>query len=564
MREAFTNCLRCGAPINPPKSGHYNCEFCGAPYFAGGFFARSVHYVKRVSESRGFNSSIVIPVGLGSILLTLLIFRYPSFQKNQGQNITAQTPKTTPKGSQTKINQIITGNLGNSKSAAYKRAKKIMNPDLYVTYRITERILQSNNIKRPIRVAVRKGADCSGTLGIDPNSSKCFSAQVLPDIDKITNFDIWASQVINTMTGNPNAFANSDSGFLFINKALLKEVMGRPEQLACIISHELAHITQNHTEEKRKARFKYDSIAASRISERILKLRKRQQGNNFMAAVIAGISDSYSGSNTSINQLSNRIALNNLASQMLAPKIIEKAMTYSPVISKSINKMQGLNPEYVNKGFRYIDTYLRDSALALTAFSRGLEYEADLLGTQYAASAGFDEKACLKLWTETMPHDTDKIVARLLPQGIPDPGKKKPEIFIQKKRTQELEYDEDCKVRYKVRADRMLERKCKLIAKEGIKPSDSENISEETLEILSTHPSDERRAQAIREHIENKDLFTIFRAAGKQNRLKNTLRDWSYDKDSDSLVISDIEKEPRLVGLGKTGTTGINIDKFLD
>ena len=99
--------------------------------------------------------------------------------------------------------------------------------------------------------------------------------------------------------------------------------MGRPEQLACIISHELAHITQNHTEEKRKARFKYDSIAASRISERIVKLRKRQQGNNFMAAMIAGISDSYTGTNTSVNQLSNRIALNNLASQMLAPPLKE-------------------------------------------------------------------------------------------------------------------------------------------------------------------------------------------------------------------------------------------------
>ena len=478
------------------------------------------------------------------------------------QNYLDLPPNQTPKRSQTTTNQGFIGNLGNTKSAAYKRAKKIMNPDLYVTYRITERILQANNIKRPIRIAVRKGADCSGILGIDPNSSKCWSAQVLPDTDKSTNFDIWASQVINTMSGNANAFANSDSGFLFLNKALLKKVMGRPEQLACIISHELAHITQNHTEEKRKARFKYDSIAASRISERIVKLRKRQQGNNFMAAMIAGISDSYTGTNTSVNQLSNRIALNNLASQMLAPQIIERAMKYSPVISKSINKMQGLNPEYVNKGFSYIDSYLRDSALSLAAVSRGLEYEADLLGTQYAATAGFDENECLKLWTETMPHDTDKLVARLLPPGISDPGKKQPEISIKNNKTQELEYDPDCKVRYKVRADRLLERKCKLIAQGEIKPS--EKISEETLEILSTHPSDERRANAIREHIENKDLFNIFRAAGKQNRSKNTMRDWSYDKDSDSLVISDIEKDPKLIGLGKTGTTGINIDKFLD
>ena len=569
MNKAFTTCLRCGAPINPPKSGHYNCDFCGAPYFAGGVFSRSVHYVKRVSETKGFNSSIVIPLGLGSILLALLIFKYPSFQKNQGQNIPALTPKRTSKRSQITINQIFKGNIDDPKSVAYKRAKEIMNPDLYLTYRITERILETNNIKRPIRVAVRKGADCSGTLGIDPNSSKCWSAQVLPDIGKITNFDIWASQVVNTMTGNANAFANSDSGFLFVNKALLKELMGRPEQLACIISHELAHITQNHTEEKRKARFKYDSIAALRISESIEKLKKRQQGNYVVAAVLAGFADSYSGTNTSVNQLSNRIAFNNLASQMLAPQITEKAMEYSPVISRSINEMQGLSAEYVKKGFRYVDSYLRDSALSLTAISRGLEYEADLLGTQYAATAGFDEKACLKLWTKTMPHDTDKIVARLLPKGIHDPGKikKKPEISINKEKSQILDYDERCKIRYKVRENKTLQRKCKKLAKQGVsKPSDkiSEKISEETLEILSTHPSDERRAKAIREHIANKDLFNIFRAAGKQNRLKNTMRDWSHDKDSDSVVISDIEKDPKLIGLEKTGTTGINIDEFLD
>ena len=95
MNESTANCLRCGAPMNPPKSGHYNCEFCGAPYFAGGILARSVHYVKRITQTKGFNSSIVIPVGLGSILLTLLIFRYPTFQKNKVENIPTPTKEET-------------------------------------------------------------------------------------------------------------------------------------------------------------------------------------------------------------------------------------------------------------------------------------------------------------------------------------------------------------------------------------------------------------------------------------------------------------------------------------
>ena len=90
-RTTTTNCLRCGAPMNPPRSGHYNCEYCGASYFAGGILSRGVYYIKRVTQTRGFNSSVVIPAGFGSLLLVLLIFRYPSFQKNQVKNIPTPT-----------------------------------------------------------------------------------------------------------------------------------------------------------------------------------------------------------------------------------------------------------------------------------------------------------------------------------------------------------------------------------------------------------------------------------------------------------------------------------------
>ena len=82
--------------------------------------------------------------------------------------------------------------------------------------------------------------------------------------------------------------------------------------------------------------------------------------------------------------------------------------------------------------------------------------------------------------------------------------------------------------------------------------------------MLRTHPSDEMRAKNIGEHIENKSLFEDFRANGKKNKLKEKMRDWSYDKDSDSLVISDIEKDPKFIGLEQTGSTGINIDEFLE
>ena len=79
----------------------------------------------------------------------------------------------------------LKGNFANPKSVAYKRTKKLLKPDLYLIYRITDRILEANNIKRPIRIAVRKGVNCSGTSGLA--KMQCSANALLPDIDKSTN-----------------------------------------------------------------------------------------------------------------------------------------------------------------------------------------------------------------------------------------------------------------------------------------------------------------------------------------------------------------------------------------
>ena len=114
-----------------------------------------------------------------------------------------------------------------------------MSPDLYLVYRVADRIITTNNIKRPIRVAVRNNVDCVGMLGLDPNSAKCQSIQLLPQIDKATNFDIWAAQVVGTMSGSANAFAMSDAGTIFLNTAMLKELTGKIDQVACVVAHEI-------------------------------------------------------------------------------------------------------------------------------------------------------------------------------------------------------------------------------------------------------------------------------------------------------------------------------------
>ena len=55
-----------------------------------------------------------------------------------------------------------------------------------------------------------------------------------------------------------------------------------------------------------------------------------------------------------------------------------------------------------------------------------------------------------------------------------------------------------------------------------------------------------------------------FKKEGKIAIKNKYMRDWVYDKESNSVVISDLLKSPTEVGLGKTGTTGIDVDQFFE
>jgi len=192
--------------------------------------------------------------------------------------------------------------------------------------------------------------------------------------------------------------------------------------------------------------------------------------------------------------------------------------------------------------------------LALSAFSRGMEYEADLLGAEYLVASGFNPQGCIQLWAETMPHDTDKIIGRLLPEGTKDPGKPEASIFINKE--EEIDYT-DCS-----RLDKYKKYKCEKKKRE--KGNYQTKVPEDIIALLSTHPSDERRLIALKNHLANQDMIKNLKEKGKLNRRQKLMRDWSYDKKSDSVVISNNLIQPSQAGLEKTGTTGIDIDSFLD
>ena len=438
------------------------------------------------------------------------------------------------------------------RALAYKSAKEVMSPDLYLVYRVADRIITTNNIKRPIRVAVRNNVDCVGMLGLDPNSAKCQSIQLLPQINKATNFDIWAAQVVGTMSGSANAFAMSDAGTIFLNTAMLKELTGKIDQVACVVAHELAHVTQNHSEDKRNKQKELDEKTAGKVSTSVSKARGSQ--NTYIAgmAILGGINAGLGNSTYSTD-----MALNNLrlSAMLTKPQIAKTALQYSPRIGESINEMQGLAENFAQMAWNRIEYNLRDHALEFAGYSRELEYEADLIGVEYVAAAGFQPRQCKKLWTETMNHDEGKLIRRLLPEGVNDPGLsvskngayagmslEEIRLAAMNSTIANSQYDED----------------------DTEDKDDYKKVSDDVMQSLKSHPDGISRAAAIDSHIRQNAKLANLARKGKSNLNTIFVRNWSYDEQSESVVISDSFVDPKSAGDKDTGITGIDVDKSLD
>ncbi|KZR64073.1 M48 family metalloprotease [Prochlorococcus sp. MIT 1306] len=448
--------------------------------------------------------------------------------------------------------------LKERKSLAYDKAKELMDPDLYFVYRLTDRIITTNAIKRPIRVAVRTGANCSGMLGIDPKSEKCRAINLLPRIDQSSNFDIWAAQVVETMAGSPNAFAMSSAGTFYINVAMLKELTGKIDQAACVIGHELAHITQNHSEEMAKKNKELDKKAGKKIASAVQNAHNAQSGQRTMALIFGGIA-AIGGDSSSLQQTQFNIAMQNLSAQQIAPTIVNKAMKLAPESGEAFGKMQGLAPNFVKRTLRDINNYLRDYSLELAGLSRQLEYEADLLGLEYVATAGFEPSKCKKLFTETLPHTQDKLIKRLLPEGIKDPG-----VTTKTSGGSDssgLSLDELRKKAYEksIAASKKNQKESK-----KSKKIESDDIPDDVMESLeSTHPDGLDRAKAIDKHLMDRKRFAKLTATGAAKLNSLFMRNWSYDDQSNSVVISSEMVRPEDIGNSFTGTAGIDVDKEL-
>ena len=72
------------------------------------------------------------------------------------------------------------------------------------------------------------------------------------------------------------------------------------------------------------------------------------------------------------------------------------------------------------------------------------------------------------------------------------------------------------------------------------------------------------RAAAIDSHIRQSAKLESLAKEGKSNLNTIFVRNWSYDEQSESVVISDSFVDPKSAGDKGTGITGIDVDKSLD
>ena len=84
------------------------------------------------------------------------------------------------------------------------------------------------------------------------------------------------------------------------------------------------------------------------------------------------------------------------------------------------------------------------------------------------------------------------------------------------------------------------------------------------LQSLKSHPDGMSRAAAIDSHIRQNAKLANLARKGKSNLNTIFVRNWSYDEQSESVVISDSFVDPKSAGDKDTGITGIDVDKSLD
>lgn len=308
--------------------------------------------------------------------------------------------------------KILAGPKPESANDRYSKARSELPEDLYPLYRYLERIMQFNKVQGTIGITVRSAVSPYECMTKIDNKELC-NQYDLPDVSKSDNMAIWAMQVIMSTNSQPNANADSKTGLIRIGKPMLSSLTGKPTSVACVVGHELAHITQNHQKQQEIKNVELDKKYSEKVSSAIENAFRAQQNQQLWQAVAVGLNAFSSGLNASqgnyflaaqADQNVANIIASNQAEQANANPAFQFLLgnmraleLYAPETMSALKKMNGLGASLIIRTKKDTDQYFSDWKDELMQVSRENEAEADRLGMEYIAKAGLDPKACFEV-----------------------------------------------------------------------------------------------------------------------------------------------------------------------
>ncbi len=241
-----------------------------------------------------------------------------------GQSISSVSAKPKPKPAQINSPQPKTENI-------YEKAKKELPEDLYVVYRIVDRLARANNLDRtPWRIAV------------------------------IQEYNV-------------NAFA-TDQNLIAVYSGLLDQIEGDASAIACVVGHEMTHHTQRHIAmgeaEKKALVEKYTQEAELEVKQEAQSTVQEATGASFGGALLQGLGGMFGGIGSSVGNLAGG-TLNTVSQQ----RVEDGKKRMAEIVKQKQEELEKKNGEN----------------------DRHQELEADQIGYQYMAKAGFDPQGCLRM-----------------------------------------------------------------------------------------------------------------------------------------------------------------------
>ncbi|MEB3352809.1 MAG: M48 family metalloprotease [Cyanobacteriota bacterium] len=304
--------------------------------------------------------------------------------------------------------QIIANQSVNASSKIYDAAKSKLSPDLYPAYRILDRIMSANpavSVNASIAVRSLDEQTCKQLIG---ENAICGIAANLPNVSKEDSLLIWALQVIAAQTPDLNAYATSANNRIVTNKALYDALASNLEGKACVIAHELAHLSKDHIKLRKQALDQFNNEAAGKISSAVGNAKRANQSRQFWTAVAIGLNAASAGLNSGAgnysaasnanfqNQLlSIRTASDQSAGNVMFFQLMQQASSLAPQVASSLGQMEGLPGQLIKRTMVDINSYLGEVNSKISDVSRSHEYDADSTAVEYLANAGINPKGCL-------------------------------------------------------------------------------------------------------------------------------------------------------------------------